>query len=298
MAGSAVSFEVGGLRCVATLYRPPAVHGRVGCVVMGHGFSLTREDGIPAYAERFATARLAALAFDYRHWGASEGDPRRRFSLRNQLEDWRAAVAYARGIEGVDPERIALWGMSLGGGHALTIAAADPHIAAVVGLMPMTDGLALVLEPATPRVVMRMVGRAIREAVTRRPARVPVAGEPGSFAAVVAPEALPGYQRLAGDNGWHNEVTSSGLFALGGYRPVRQADRIRAPVLLQLGDRDGIAPLRGIEKTRRRAPHAQLLRYPVDHFGCFWPEHFDAVASDEVAFLRRHLVAAAASPIA
>ena len=140
----------------------------------------------------------AALAFDYRHWGASEGDPRRRFSLRSQLEDWRAAVAYARGIEGVDPERIAVWGMSLGGGHALTLAAADPHMAAVVALMPMTDGLALVLEPAPPRVAMRMVGRAVRETVTRRPARIPVVGEQGSLAAVVAPEALPGYRTARG----------------------------------------------------------------------------------------------------
>ena len=52
-----------------------------------------------------------------------------------------------------------------------------------------------------------------------------------------------------------------------------------------------MVPLRAIEKTRRRAPHAQLLRYPIDHFGCFWPEHFDTVSSDELEFLRRHLVA-------
>ena len=174
------------------------MHGPVGCVVMGHGLSLTREDGIPDYAGRFAAARIAALAFDYRHWGGSEGDPCRRFSLRRQLEDWRAAVACARGLEGVDPERVAVWGMSLGGGHALTVAATDPGIAAVVALVPMTDGLAATLKPAPPRVTVRMVGRAIRETVTRRPARVPVAGVEGSFAVLVAPEALPGFRRTGG----------------------------------------------------------------------------------------------------
>lgn len=289
-----MSFEVDGLRCAATLYRPDRVHGPVGCVVMGHGLSLTREDGIPGYAGRFAAARIAALAFDYRHWSASEGDPRRRFSLRRQLDDWRGAVAFARGLDGVDPERIAVWGMSLGGGHALTVAATDPGIAAVVALVPMTDGLAATLKLAPPRVTVRMVGRAIREAVARRPVRVPVAGVEGSFAVLAAPEALSGFQRLAGDNESHNEVTSAGLFALGRYRRVRRAAQVRAPVLLQLGERDAMVPLRAIEQTRRRAPHAQLLRYPIDHFGCFWREHFDTVSSDELEFLRRHLVAAGA----
>jgi dienelactone hydrolase len=294
VGSSEVSFEVDGLRCAATVYRPDRVHAPVGCVVMGHGLSLTREDGIPGYAGRFAAARIAALAFDYRHWGGSEGDPRRRFSLRRQLEDWRAAVAFARGLDGVDPTRIAVWGMSLGGGHALTVAASDPGIAAVVALVPMTDGLAATLKPAPPRVTMRIIGRAMRETITRRPARVPVAGVEGSFAVLAASEALPGFERLAGENGWHNEVTSAGLFALGGYRPARQAAHIEAPVLLQLGERDAMVPLRAIENTRRRAPHAQLLRYPIDHFGCFWPEQFDTVCSDEVEFLRRHVRAAAA----
>jgi pimeloyl-ACP methyl ester carboxylesterase len=174
----------------------------------------------------------------------------------------------------------------------LTVAAGDPRIAAVVALVPMTDGLALSLKPAPPRVTLQMAGRAVREVITRRPVRVPVAGAQGTLALLVAPEALPGFQRLAGDNGWHNEVTSSGLYALARYRPVQQAPRITAPVLLQLGEHDGMVSLHAIEKTRRRAPHAQLLRYPIDHFGGFWPEHFDAVASDEVEFLRRHLVTA------
>ena len=262
-AGSSeVSFEVDGLTCAATVYRPDCVHGPVGCVVMGDGLSLTREDGIPGYAERFAAARIAALTVDYRHWGASEGDPRRRFSLRRQLEDWRAAVAFARGLDGVDREEIAVWGMSLGGGHALTVAASDPGIAAVVALVPMTDGLAATLKPAPPRVTVRMVGRAMRETITRRPARVPVAGVEGSFAVLVAPDALPGFQRLAGENGWRNEVASAGLFALGRYRPARQAPRIEAPVLLQLGERDAMVPLRAIEKTRWRAPQCSTAALP------------------------------------
>ena len=294
VASSEVTFDVGGLRCAATLYRPDGREGSVPCVVMGHGFSLTRRDGIPDYAKRFVAAGIAALAFDYRYWGDSEGEPRRRFSLRRQLEDWRGAVTFARGLEAVDPDRIAVWGMSLGGGHALSSAETDLRIASVVALVPLADGLSLMLEPAPPGVLVRMIGRALREAITRRPVMMPVAGPPGSFAVNVAPEALPGFTRLAAANDWRNEVSTLGLFAVARYRPVHGAARIAAPVLLQLAEHDAMVPLPSIEKTAMRAPRGELVRYPIDHFQCFWPEHIDRVAGDEVDFLRRHLLASEA----
>lgn len=43
---------------------------------MGNGATLTRYDGIPTYAERFTAAGFTVVAFDYRHWGDSGGEPR------------------------------------------------------------------------------------------------------------------------------------------------------------------------------------------------------------------------------
>jgi dienelactone hydrolase len=289
---SEITFEVDGLRCAGTLYRPDAAAGPRPCVVMGNGITLTRRDGIPAYAERFVAGGVAAFAFDYRHWGGSEDEPRRWFSVRKQRRDWRAAVACARRLEHVDPDRIALWGMSMGGAHALMAAAANPQIAAAVALVPCADGLPVALAPAPPTVVLRTIGRALRVPVTRRPVPVPMAGAPGSLAVSVAPEALPGFTSVTAGNGWRNEVSSSGLFAVAGYRPVRHAARIQAPVLLQLGERDAMVPPEPIEKTAARAGRAELLRYPIDHFGCFAAEHIDQVAADEVEFLHRHLLGA------
>jgi len=195
-----ISFPLAGNTIAGTLYRPGVADARVACVVMGHGFTLTRRDGIPEYAERFAAAGLAVLAFDYRHWGDSTGQPRRWVSLHEQLADWQAAVDHARGLDGVDPDRIAVWGMSMGGGHALLTAARDPRIAAVVALVPSTDPLAA--QPPL-KIGMRMIGRGLRETITRSPVRMPAAGPPGSFAIVAAPEALSGFERLTagGDAG-------------------------------------------------------------------------------------------------
>src|SRR5207244_4307829 len=114
----------------------------VPCVVLAHGWTGIREARLDAYAERFAVAGMAALVFDYRHFGASEGEPRQLLDIRRQLEDWAAAIAYARTLEGVDPERIALWGSSFSGGHVVETAACDRRIGAGVGQVPFVGGLA------------------------------------------------------------------------------------------------------------------------------------------------------------
>jgi hypothetical protein len=44
-------------------------------------------------------AVLTALAFDYRHFGDSDGTPRQLLDIAHQLEDWQAAIAYARATE-------------------------------------------------------------------------------------------------------------------------------------------------------------------------------------------------------
>ncbi len=271
-----------GDACAATLYRPERVVGLAPCVVMGAGGTLTQRDGIPDYAERFAAAGIAALSFDYRHWGESDGEPRRYASIPRQLADWRSAVARARRLEGIDPDRVAVWGMSLGGGHAVTTAAADERIAAVIAFVPMTDGLRFSLNLR----MLRYTGRALRLWLRRKPVTLPAAGPAGAF----PPEELPSLERLAGGNGWCNEATADLSVPFTRYRPVRRAAEVRAPLLVQLGEQDELAPRTAVERTAERAPRGDLRRYPIDHFSGFWPEHIDAVAGDQIEFLRCHLI--------
>lgn len=265
----------------ATLYRPADVNAAVPCVVMGPGGTLTQRDGIPSYAERFAAAGIAALTFDYRHWGQSDGEPRRRLSIPSQLADWREAVARARQLDGVDPDRIVAWGMSLGGGHALITAAENLGIAAVIALVPLVDGLAF---SRNIRAV-RFTARALPDRLRRGSATLPMVGPAG----VLPPEEMAGFERLAVPTGWRNEINTTLDYPFPLYRPVRQATRIAAPILIQLGEHDAVVSRRAVERTAARAPRAELRRYPIDHFGCFWPEHVDEVAGDQVEFLSRHL---------
>jgi len=98
-----------GEQLAAYLYRPESPHGDVPCVVMAHGFSATRDDGLPAYAEAFRDAGFAVVLFDYRHFGASTGEPRQLLDIGRQHDDYRSVIAWPRRLDGIDPDRIVLW---------------------------------------------------------------------------------------------------------------------------------------------------------------------------------------------
>jgi alpha/beta superfamily hydrolase len=104
---------------------------------MAHGFSATREQRLDAYADRFRTAGMGVLLFDYRHFGASAGEPRQLLDIGRQQADFRAAVTHARATDWIDPARVALVGSSFSGGHVLIVAARDAQIASVVAQWPL-----------------------------------------------------------------------------------------------------------------------------------------------------------------
>lgn len=105
-------FDSSRTRCAARFYRPTAADRPLPVVVMAHGFGSVRALRLYAYAERFAAAGYAVVVFDYRNFGDSEGEPRQVLDIAMQHEDWRAALDYARSIEGVDPARVVAWGTS------------------------------------------------------------------------------------------------------------------------------------------------------------------------------------------
>ena len=65
-----VSFTSGDDEIAAWHYAPSEAATEPGpCIVMAHGFSLTRHDGLAAYAERFAGVGVRVLVFDHRYLG-------------------------------------------------------------------------------------------------------------------------------------------------------------------------------------------------------------------------------------
>jgi fermentation-respiration switch protein FrsA (DUF1100 family) len=290
-----VRFRSGDAECAGWLYRPHdgAGDGDVSCVVLAHGFGGVKEARLDAYAERFAAAGHAALVFDYRCHGDSGGEPRLLIDVARQHEDWRAAIAHARSLDAVDPERIAAWGTSFSGGHVIELAAAGQPLAAVIAQSPFTDG------PATLRAagladVIRMSRAGLADFAGGLfgdpPRLIPVVAAPGHLGAMNSPDAVPGYLALFPPGyAWPNRFIPRAVLNLPGYRPVRKAAAVRIPLLVQVMTGDAITPPAPARRVAARAPRGELVEYPGGHFDVYVGEPFERAVTDQIAFLERHL---------
>jgi pimeloyl-ACP methyl ester carboxylesterase len=282
-----------GVECAARIYRPDAAPGEATpCVVMANGFSLTQDDGLPAFAERFAGEGITALTFGFRHLGESGGEPRQVINIGRQQADFGAAVSFARGLEGIDADAVAVWGFSSGGGLAINIAADDNRVAAAVALCPATDTIAYMRR--MPMRTLNAVNVAIlRNMLGRQRVHIPVAAPPGSIAWFSQPEALPGFDAIRGERSlWRNEFLPLSFAGATSFRAVRVAHRVRCPLFVCIGEEDHVVPREAAERTVERAPRGERGFYPIDHFGWFLGEGFERVVTDQIEFLSRHLLAA------
>jgi len=294
-----LSFESAGETCAAWRLRGEgdAHLGSAGrpCVVMAHGLGGTRDSGLLPFAEAFAGTGLDVLLFDYRCFGASTGEPRQLASPPRHREDYAAAVAFARQLEGVDPDRIVLWGTSWSGGHVVHIASRDPRIAAAISQNPDLDGIRTLRMIAGYGGVgqlatvtwhgLRDRARALRGA---SPHLIPVVGPPGSIGAMTSEESDPGYRAIAGPT-WRNELTARAVLDESHNRAVTRARRVRCPLLIQVALADSVAAPSACTVAADRAPRAELISYPIAHFDIYLGEARKRAIADQLDFLGRHL---------
>src|ERR1041384_4261983 len=131
MAEKDLSFYSAGLKLAATLYTPESGAKKLPAVILCHGLRCNRKIVLPGFAKAFAAAGYAALAFDYRGFGESEGK-KWRLIARERVEDIVAATTLAGLQPEIDPSRIALFGISYGASNAISAAGLDPRAPRVV----------------------------------------------------------------------------------------------------------------------------------------------------------------------
>lgn len=273
---------------------------------MAHGFGGTKDSGLLPFAEAFAEAGLDVLLFDYRCFGGSTGEPRQFAWPPRHREDYRAAIEFARGLDGVDPDRIVLWGTSWSGGHAVYVAAEDARIAATICQTPDLDGVATLRQIGkyaglVQQLRLTMVGvrDTLRMLRGQEALMIPTVGHPGELAGMSSEESEPGMLAIAGPT-WRNEVTGRAVFAEWTNRAITRMDRIRSPILVAIADRDSVAPSAAARAAAWRAKgHVEVRDYPCTHFDIYVGDWRDRAVADQLHFLRRHLGAVEAGvPVA
>ncbi|HWU67607.1 MAG TPA: alpha/beta hydrolase [Stenotrophobium sp.] len=290
-----IAFESHGTRIRAGHFEAASDNMRnaagVPCIVMAHGLGGTRAAGLEPFARRFAAAGFHVLCFDYRYFGKSDGEPRQVVSVRAQLQDWAAAIAYARRMPDVDGARIATWGSSFSGAHSVAAAVADGRIAAVSSQGAMMDGVASLFNlirhcglVAALRLSVYGIADAIRSSLGLGRMTMPVVGLPGEVAALTTPDSKPGYLRITPPE-WKNEISTSWALTLALYRPNTMTPRLPCPALFCIATEDVVVPPSAMEDgARRSADKVTVKRYPAGHFDIYVPPMFEQVVRDQVDF--------------
>jgi alpha/beta superfamily hydrolase len=294
---SEVRFPSGDTFCAGWHY--PGTNGA--CVIMAAGLGVTKEPGTDRFAVRFHDDGFSVLAFDYRHFGESGGEPRQLARIGEQHADWEAAIAHARTLPEVDPSKLAIWGFSSSGGHIFPVAAQTRDLAAAIAQTPVADGRAASANArryTSKRALLRFgaaaVGDLIGGAIGRQPLLVPLAGKPGDVAVLTTPDALDGAAALDPDNTypeWQQAVAARSALQMATYRPGRHAAGVRCPLLVIVCDNDQSALPTPAIRAAESAPRGEIARFPGNHYAPFTTAH-DDVADTEVSFLRKHLISA------
>lgn len=281
-------FQSQGVRCSAWLYlpdgeEPPPV------VIMAHGFGAYKSFKLPAYAEQFARAGMAALVFDYRNLGDSDGAPRNLVSHSRHIADWAAAIAHVKTLSQVDSSRIALWGTSFSGGHVIVTAARHSEIKAIVSQVPCVDvtnslggfGLGFTLTS---------IGHGLRDvvqsALTGKPHLVPIVAERGKFSILHADGCFEGYRSTvpAGAK-WDGSCPARVLLTSTVYRATTFAGEVRCPALMIIAKRDQICPAELARQAAAKMAQCQTIEVDGDHFAAYQGEEFVRVSRSMTEFL-------------
>jgi pimeloyl-ACP methyl ester carboxylesterase len=271
-------------------------------IIMAHGFSATRQMVIDRYAEAFASAGLNALVYDHRGFGASDGDPRLEVNPWVQARGYLDALDFASKLDGVDKNRLALWGDSNSAGVASMVTAIDRRVRAAVLQVPSFGESAPPDDPDGK--LFNEQCEAIRSGEvlgfgrpTMGPVPVVSADQVRSPSALKPLTAFRWFIEYGGrlGSGWVNDVT----VALGEnplpWRPGLSTARIDVPVLMIVSGEDEMAradpavtrtvfdQLRGPKEWHQiRGGHFGLLYFPS--------ELFSEAQAVQVAFARRWLI--------
>jgi fermentation-respiration switch protein FrsA (DUF1100 family) len=293
-----IEFQAEGPRLRGWLYTPDTGGPPFPTVVMAHGFSAVKEMYLDRFAEAFAEVGLAALVFDNRNFGASDGSPRFEIDPWLQVHDYRDAITFARTRPEVDRERIGVWGSSYSGGHVLVLGAIDRRVGCVVSQVPLVSGYRNILRLVRSDFVagLRASLEQDREArfAGQAPAMLPVVSEdPLGPSALPTPDSYQWFTETGRTRApaWRNEVTLRTVELLIDYEPGAYIARIApTPLLMVVAAGDHLTPVDlALEAYNRALEPKRLEVLSGGHFDAYVGQGFEQASGAARNWFVQHL---------
>ena len=238
-----VDFYSSGTRCSAWLYLPTGDR-KCSVIVMAHGLGGVREMRLNTYAERFSAAGYACFLFDYRYYGASDGQKRQRINVKEQLADWAGAISFVKKCDKVDGSKVLLFGSSFSGGHVITLSSKRKDILAAVAQCPYTNTLATLgtLSPLSAVKTIPLVIADLLSCLTGyHPVMLKLIAAPGKAAIMAVADYQEFFEQIPANSNFVNKAPARTLLEFIKYSPSRytQAHLLCRLQKRHLGSRQG-----------------------------------------------------------
>lgn len=276
------------------LFTPDEGKGPFPTVIATHGYGAVKEQSLSDLGEAFAKAGLAAIIYDHRNLGASDGEPRGHIDPWEQIRDYRHAISFAETLDVVDSDRIGVWGTSYSGAHAIVVTAIDKRVKAGCSQVPMISGYQMFQRVADANgwhPLLQMLDDDRRAWARGDTAQIIplVAEDPEAYAALHSARSYLFYN-FHNAAAWRNEITIRSLDLAMEYEPGPYLERLEStPYMFVVAEDDISTPTdHQFEAYGRIRGHKELKVIPGDHYTSYM-EFFPEAASAAVEFFQRQL---------
>jgi uncharacterized protein len=192
---------------------------------------------------RLCAAGWFVFAFDYRGFGKSEGRRARHRPLE-QAQDAYDALSYMQTTDGIDPERLGIFGTSFGGAHGIWVTAHDERVKCLVASTAVTNGERWLRLVRRPWEWLELKDKVMEDARRRVQTGKPTVVQRGDIM-IRDPDAIRQREMLLkeGKASPSEDLDLESAEAAFRYRPEWVVDKISPrPVLFIYAERDTLSP--------------------------------------------------------
>src|SRR5215831_5825308 len=291
----AVTFYSEGVKLTGDFYLPEGLRPeeRRGGIVLCHGYTGVKDLYLHDNARKLNDAGYVVLTFDYKGWGASEGT-RSRLAPLSRVADVQSALTFLGLQDGVDENRLGIYGTSYGGATVVWTAAIDSRVKCVVSCVGIGNGARWMRSVRRPDEWHDLLERAAADRVKRA---LTGNSEPADRNDVLLPDRQSAELGAAARRDNPAAVTQVPLEFIDdtlGFNPEWVVDRIAPrPILFITTDDDRLVPPQESEAMHARAgePKKLVVLKGFGHYEVYGGDAFRQVMEVTLAWYGTHLPA-------
>jgi len=281
-----IAFQSAGETLRGTLHLPAGHAGGPLPTVVVTGAWTTVEEQMPfTYARALAERGFAAVTFDFRGWGGSDGAVRYREDPAAKIADIRAA--FAATLPEADAASLHGLGICASAGYMADAAAGEPLVRSIAMVAPWLQNEEIALAAYGGAEGIRgLVAASRAAAASPEPVVIPAAGPPGSGALMAfdgyyvdpARGAVPEYDNRFDVSSWEGWLA---------YAPADRGARLDKPLLVVHSEAAAIPQGVRTFVAAMTAPATELWLEGVGQFDFYdGPEHVARAADAAAAHFR------------